>query len=211
MSARDAESGSSTYKGGSGRAGGLGNGGIGGGMGGGGNHGGGMGGGAGRNGGIGNQTGLTTGNRMIGGVAYGRPGGLARNPGAWGIAPTPPVTSRPLNRPAVPGLLNPAVPPPAAIPPEVPAPPQQPPIQGWLPGWPGTGMWWGDQPPYQNNPGLNPPAAPPSYANPPTWSPPTPGNRFPGSPFQDGTGQYDADPEKGDYAGPNFNGNKGYY
>ncbi len=132
MSARDAESGSSTYKGGSGRAGGLGNGGIGGGMGGGGNYGGGMGGGAGRNGGIGNRTGLTTGNRMYGGVAQGRPGGLAYNPGAWGVAPTPRVGQGPLNRPARPGLLgNPT---PAAVagvnpvPENVPAPPFQDPM-----------------------------------------------------------------------------------
>jgi hypothetical protein len=114
MSARDAESGSSTYKGGSGSAGGLGNGGIGGGMGGGGNHGGGMGGGAGRNGGIGNRTGLTTGNRMYGGMAFGRPGGRAMNPGAWGIRPSPRVMQGALNRPARPGLLgNPT---PASIP-----------------------------------------------------------------------------------------------
>lgn len=70
MSARDAESGSSTYKGGSGRAGGLGNGGIGGGMGGGG-----MGGGAGRNGGIGSNTGMQTGGTWHGNTAYGRAGG----------------------------------------------------------------------------------------------------------------------------------------
>lgn len=127
MSARDAESGSSTYKGGSGNAGGLGNGGVGGGMGGGGNYGGGMGGGAGRNAGIGSRTGLTTGNRMVGGVARGRPGGPAMNPGAWGIGPTPAVSSAPLNRPAVPGLLNPEPvygPPPVAgvnpVPEEVP-------------------------------------------------------------------------------------------
>ena len=120
MSARDAESGSSSYKGGSGRAGGLGNGGIGGGMGGGGNYGGGMGGGAGRNGGIGNQTGLTTGNRMYGGMAYGRPGGMAQNPGAWGISmPRTGVNQRPLNRPAVPGLLGPT---PAAMPGVTPIP-----------------------------------------------------------------------------------------
>lgn len=77
MSARDSESGSSTYKGGSGRAGGLGNGGIGGGMGGGGNYGGGMGGGAGRMGGIGARTGLTTGTTTYGNTAFGRPGGNA--------------------------------------------------------------------------------------------------------------------------------------
>ncbi len=110
MSARDAESGSSTYKGGSGYAGGLGNGGIGGGMGGGGNWGGGggMGGGAGRNGGIGNRTGLTTGNRMYGNVAWGRPGGRAMNPGAWGVRPQPSVMQGPLSgmpRQRVPGVV----------------------------------------------------------------------------------------------------------
>lgn len=132
MSARDSESGSSTYKGGSGRAGGLGNGGIGGGMGGGGNYGGGMGGGAGRNGGIGNQTGLTTGNRMLGGVAKGRPGGLAANRGAWGLPDLPQVAQHPLARPAaprVPGLLdNPPAVAPAPVIEDVPLPtPQVPP------------------------------------------------------------------------------------
>ena len=106
MSARDSESGSSTYKGGSGRAGGLGNGGIGGGMGGGGNYGGGMGGGAGRMGGIGSRTGLTTGTQMYGGMAFGRPGGNAMNPGAWGIRPQPAISQGPLNRPTRPGLLG---------------------------------------------------------------------------------------------------------
>lgn len=118
MSARDAESGSSTYKGGSGRAGGLGNGGLGGGMGGGGNYGGGRGGGAARNGGIGNRTGLTTGNRMVGGMAQGRPGGMAMNPGAWGVRPQDIVTRAPMNRPTVPGLLGPVTPVPAAIAPD---------------------------------------------------------------------------------------------
>jgi hypothetical protein len=118
MSARDSESGSSTYKGGSGRAGGLGNGGIGGGMGGGGNFGGGMGGGGGRMGGIGNRTGLTTGNSMWGiagrnGVTFtGRPGGFAQQPGAFGFRPEAGVTRGPLKQPK--GLLgNPA---PAAVP-----------------------------------------------------------------------------------------------
>lgn len=78
MSARDAESGSSSYKGGSGAAGGLGNGGVGGGMGGGGNHGGGYGGGAGRNGGMASGTGLTTGNNWYGNTAFGQAGGFAR-------------------------------------------------------------------------------------------------------------------------------------
>lgn len=74
MSARDSESGSSTYKGGSGSsgAGGLGNGGIGGGRGAGG-----MGGGAGRNGGAGSQTGLSTGKDWYGNTAFGRSGGRA--------------------------------------------------------------------------------------------------------------------------------------
>lgn len=106
MSARDSESGSSTYKGGSGRAGGLGNGGIGGGMGGGGNYGGGMGGGAGRMGGIGSRTGLTTGTQMYGGMAFGRPGGNAMNPGAWGVVRQSPISQGPLNRPTRPGFLG---------------------------------------------------------------------------------------------------------
>jgi hypothetical protein len=72
MSARDSASGSSTYKGGSGGAGGLGNGGIGGGGGGGS-----RGGGAGYNAGAGSRTGLTTGNTTYGNTAFGRPGGNA--------------------------------------------------------------------------------------------------------------------------------------
>lgn len=125
MSARDSESGSSTYKGGSGSAGGLGNGGIGGGMGGGGNYGGGGGGGAGRNAGIGSRTGLTTGTKMVGtpgrdGLsATGRPGGMARNPGAWGMRPQSSIARGTLGAPAVPGLL--AEPVPAAVMGEIPA------------------------------------------------------------------------------------------
>lgn len=123
MSARDAESGSSTYRGGSGRAGGLGNGGLGGGMGAG------MGGGgAARNGGYGNRTGLTTGNTMFGGMAFGRPGGFALNSSAWGVRPQPKVTQGPLN----PGLLgNPApasVPGVNPVPEDVPMPPVQDPM-----------------------------------------------------------------------------------
>lgn len=72
MSARDAESGSSGYRGGSGSAGGLGNGGLGGGMGGGFG-----GGGAARMGGAGNQTGLGTGTTTFGNSAFGRAGGNA--------------------------------------------------------------------------------------------------------------------------------------
>lgn len=160
MSARDAESGSSTYKGGSGRAGGLGNGGIGGGMGGGGNWGGGMGGGAGRNGGMNSRTGLTTGNGMFGGMAFGRPGGMAMNLGS-------PVAQGPKNNP--PGFLGSPVP--ASIPGVNPVAeiPKQPSVMGYLPSWPGTGMWWGDQPTYLNNSGLNPPAPPASL--PPYYGP----------------------------------------
>lgn len=125
MSARDSESGSSSYKGGSRSAGGLGNGGIGGGRGGGGNFGGGMGGGAGRNGGIGSRTGLTTGTKMVGtpgrdGLsATGRPGGMAQNPGAWGMRPQSSIARGTLGAPAVPGLL--AEPVPAAVTEEIPA------------------------------------------------------------------------------------------
>ena len=182
MSARDSESGSSTYKGGSGRAGGLGNGGLGGGMGGGGNYGGGMGGGAGRMGGIGSRTGLQTGNTMFGGMAFGRPGSAAMNSSAWGIRPQAAIAQGPLSgarpRPAsIPGV-NP-------VPQNVPAiedvpmptfedpmamyttlkPPKTPSVQGWLPGWPGTGQWWGNQAPYQNNSSLNPRQAPNPLAN----------------------------------------------
>lgn len=91
MSARDSASGSSTYKGGSGGAGGLGNGGIGGGAGGGY-----RGGGSGYNGGAGSRTGLTTGAKMYGNTAYGAPGGVvqaygmrdARSLGRAGMGPT---------------------------------------------------------------------------------------------------------------------------
>lgn len=41
-------------------------------------------------------------------------------------------------------------------------PPKTQPVMGWLPSWPGTGQWWGDQARYQNNSGLNPPAPAPS-------------------------------------------------
>jgi hypothetical protein len=87
----------------SGRAGGLGNGGVGGGMGGGM-----MGGGAARNGGIGSRTGMGTGKTMYGGMAMGRPGGPAMNPGAWGVRHNPnAVAHSALTRPArPPGLLG---------------------------------------------------------------------------------------------------------
>jgi hypothetical protein len=85
----------------SGRAGGLGNGGVGGGMGGGF-----AGGGAGRNGGINSRTGLGTGKTMFDGMAMGRPGGPAMNPGAWGVRPQSQVSQGPMNRPTRPGLLG---------------------------------------------------------------------------------------------------------
>ena len=154
MSARDSESGSSTYKGGSGRAGGLGNGGIGGGMGGGF-----RGGGAGYNGGIGSRTGVTTGNTWKGTSAFGRPGGAAMgygmSPGAARQAAAQSIWSKLTGR-AQPGAPTPT--PVAAPPPQVTVPPPQPRVIGYLPGWPGTGMWWGNQAPYQNNAGLMAPS-----------------------------------------------------
>ena len=89
-----------------GGAGGFGNGGVGGGMGGGY-----RGGGAGRMGGINSSTGLTTGNRMIGGMAFGRPGGPAMNPGAFGYRPQAGIAQGPLSgarpRPAAVAGVNP--------------------------------------------------------------------------------------------------------
>jgi hypothetical protein len=147
------------------------------------------GGGAARNGGYGNRTGLTTGNTMFGGTAFGRPGGFAANPGAWGVRPQAGVTRGPLNRPANPGLLGTPTPASVAgvnpVPENVMAvedvpmptfedpmamyttlkPLKTPSVQRWLPGWPGTGQWWGNQSPYQNNPGLNPARAPNPLAN----------------------------------------------
>ena len=84
-----------------------------------------MGGGAGRNGGIGSRTGLTTGTKMVGtpgrdGLsATGRPGGMAQNPGAWGMRPQSSIARGTLGAPAVPGLL--AEPVPAAVTEEIPA------------------------------------------------------------------------------------------
>lgn len=157
MSARD-DHGSDWHGGGGGNrgngAGGLGNGGVGGGMGGGN-----RGGGAGHNGGIGNRTGLSTGTTWHGNTAFGQAGGNVqaygtrrpngqmvdmRNPDGTAIRPA--VTQGPLNRPAtaaaVPGLLD-DIPVPASVP--------QPSVIGFLPGWPGTGMWWGNKPHWNNN------------------------------------------------------------
>lgn len=194
MSARDdfgSDAGrGSSYKGG---AGGLGNGGVGGGRGGGAG-----GGGAGRNGGIGSQTGLTTGNKMYGTSAYGRPGGRAQNPGAWGVRPGPNIQQGPLNRPTYPGpisYVNPPV-----------SPQPQPGLSftydtllppGAYPGnyWAGGAMW--------NN--VN---RPPNYSGPlgPT---PVPAN----GPVYSNTNPYGINNPggKGDFQGNNFNGYKGYY
>lgn len=184
MSARDDFGSNAGRPGGyGGGAGGLGNGGVGGGMGGGFG-----GGGAGRMGGMGNRTGLTTGNRMYGGMAMGRPGGLAQNMGAWGMRPQAPVQQAPMNRPAHPGLLGNPIPA-SSIPDErilavEDVPPPQPSVMGYLPGWPGTGMWWGNQPHYMNNSGLNPPAAPapstPKYQDQVPQDPSFPGNTYQG-------------------------------
>jgi len=152
MSARDdfgSNAGTSaSYSGG---AGGLGNGGVGGGMGGGFS-----GGGAGRNGGIGSQTGLRTGNVMLGGVARGRPGQNAWNRGAWGLPNLPSVSQAPLNRPTMPpGLLNPA--PVAGVNPVPEVPVAQPPMPSYNPL---TSM----QPPAAP---MSPPQPPPSTSLPP--------------------------------------------
>lgn len=142
------------------RAGGLGNGGIGGGM-----HSGSMGGGAGRNGGTGSDTGLSTGNKWHGNTAWGRPGGSVqgygtRRPNGQMVDPRRPDGSRPVISSAIsqaaPPVRPAGAPPPAvAQPPVGMPPPRQPSVQGWLPSWPGTGQWWGDQPRYNNTPGLS--------------------------------------------------------
>lgn len=162
MSARDSESGSSTYKGGSGNAGGLGNGGIGGGMGGGN-----RGGGAGYNGGIGSRTGVTTGNTWRGTSAFGRPGGPAMG---YGMSPAAARQAAMVAQQGILGRLRQGVPqqgvpvPVAAPPPAAVPPPQR--IIGYLPGWPGTGMWWGNQAPWQNNEGMMTHQTPPQSAPP---------------------------------------------
>jgi hypothetical protein len=100
MPARD-DAGSNYGRPGGSQNSGVNNGGVAGGMGGGFG-----GGGAGRMGGIGSRTGLTTGNTMFGGMAFGRPGGFAMNSSAFGVRPQASVTRGPLNRPANPGLLG---------------------------------------------------------------------------------------------------------
>lgn len=151
------------------RAGGIGNGGIGGGM-----HSGSMGGGAGRNGGAGSRTGLTTNSTWHGNTAWGRPGGSVQGYGTRdrngniGNRRNPdgsPIIKSAISQ-AAPGAMAPTGAPPPVIPAAAPAPPvaqtpvgmpPKPPERslGWLPGWPGTGQWWGNQAPYQNNSGLS--------------------------------------------------------
>lgn len=198
-------------------AGGLANGGIGGGFGGGAyGGGGGVGAGGGINGGYNNRTGLTTGNMMYGGKAQGRPGGMAQNPGAWGMRPGPSVSQSPLNRPTRPGFLGnpvpvsmPGVNPPVSPPYDLPfiydqpiGPPMPPssisgpwPGQGTIPGNPGSTY-------YQNNQG-NPYG---QYAPPNSIQGP---DGFYSNSLPSGKGDY-AGPSnqsvggKGDYGGGNF-------
>jgi hypothetical protein len=105
MPARD-DAGSNYGRPGGSQNSGVNNGGVAGGMGGGFG-----GGGAGRMGGINSSTGLTTGNRMYGGMAMGRPGGMAMNPGAFGYRPQAGIAQGPLSgarpRPAAVAGVNP--------------------------------------------------------------------------------------------------------
>jgi len=105
MPARD-DAGSNYGRPGGSQNSGVYNGGVAGGMGGGFG-----GGGAGRMGGIGSRTGLTTGNTMFGGMAFGRPGGFAMNPGAFGVRPQAGIAQGPLSgarpRPAAVAGVNP--------------------------------------------------------------------------------------------------------
>ena len=107
MPARD-DAGSNYGRPGGSQNSGVYNGGVAGGMGGGFG-----GGGAGRMGGIGSRTGLTTGNTMFGGMAFGRPGSAAMNSSAWGIRPQAGIAQGPLSgalpRPAAVSGVNPAV------------------------------------------------------------------------------------------------------
>lgn len=105
MPARD-DAGSNYGRPGGSQNSGVNNGGVAGGMGGGFG-----GGGSGRMGGVNSRTGLTTGNRMYGGMAMGRPGGNAMNPGAWGVVQRSPIAQGPLSgarpRPAAVAGVNP--------------------------------------------------------------------------------------------------------
>jgi hypothetical protein len=107
MPARD-DAGSNYGRPGGSQNSGVNNGGVAGGMGGGFG-----GGGAGRMGGIGSRTGLTTGNTMFGGMAFGRPGGFAMNSSAFGVRPQAGIAQGPLSgarpRPAAVSGVNPAV------------------------------------------------------------------------------------------------------
>jgi hypothetical protein len=135
------------------------------------------GGGAARNGGYGNRTGLTTGNTMFGGMAFGRPGGPARNPGAWGIRPRPAITQGPLlgnpTPASVPGV-NP-------VPEDVPMPSMQPSVfnQDYLGSLSSfrnmmnNRYGWGAAQPGPGPVNAPAPSGPPSWRNPtafPQWS-----------------------------------------
>jgi hypothetical protein len=114
MPARD-DAGSNYGRPGGSQNSGVNNGGVAGGMGGGFG-----GGGAGRMGGIGSRTGLTTGNTMFGGMAFGRPGSAAMNSSAWGIRPQAGIAQGPLSgarpRPAAVAGVNPL---PENVPPQL--------------------------------------------------------------------------------------------
>ena len=160
MSARDSASP------GPGSSGGLANGGIGGGFGGGSGGYGGVG--AGRNGGANSRTGMQTGATMRGTTAFGRPGGPALG---WGMTPaaarqaamaaaaalTRTTAKTGVSRPSVPNVAPHVVP--VSAPPPVGLAPPQPTSLGWLPGWPGTGQWWANEGPWNNDetawPGYN--------------------------------------------------------
>jgi hypothetical protein len=114
MPARD-DAGSNYGRPGGSQNSGVNNGGVAGGMGGGFG-----GGGAGRMGGIGSRTGLTTGNTMFGGMAFGRPGGFAMNSSAFGVRPQAGIAQGPLSgarpRPAAVAGVNPL---PENVPPQL--------------------------------------------------------------------------------------------
>ena len=137
--------------------------------------------------------------------------------------------------PSVPGILSgPLAPihrtPPTAYPPAI----------DFLPQWPGTGMWWGNSPPWNNDastwPGVQRPsdyhigrqnianggykdwtgdAHPPGFGG--QYSAFGKGNNLSSQPSSaDGKGNFGGPQPsvsggKGDFSGPNFNGNKGYY
>jgi hypothetical protein len=142
MPARD-DAGSNYGRPGGSQNSGVHNGGVAGGMGGGFG-----GGGAGRNAGAGSRFGMTTGTKMNGNTYVGRPGGIGVS-----LADVVAAAARPK---AVSPVAPTSVPPPTVVPVSAPVPvgaalPPRPASLGWLPGWPGTGQWWGNQGPWNND------------------------------------------------------------